>query len=104
MPRMSARPPAAHKRSAHDDTDLLTFSAAADYLNVDESFLRRLLDEGALIARSSGDERVIPRAEIVAYRRRRDAERRAHLEALSRLSEEAGMDDVDYAAIIARTP
>lgn len=104
MPRASMQPSSVSKQPEHDDAELLTLAAAAEYLNVDLRYLLRLVDEGAVIASSRGGEQVIPRPAIVAYRRQRDAERRAHLEEVTRLSEEAGMDDVDYATIIARTP
>ncbi len=88
----------------HDDAEPMTLAAAAEFLGVVPSYLVQLVDEGALTVLIENGERVIPHPVVVAYRRRRDAERRARLEELTRLSEEAGMDDVDYAAIIARTP
>jgi hypothetical protein len=75
---------------------------AAKFLNVGLPYFIGLLDKGAIPTIGTSEDRVVRRADVVAYRRERDAQRRAHLEELVRLSEEAGMDDVDYAAIIRR--
>lgn len=102
MPRSSVRPTPVGERPEHDKAKSLTLAAAADFLGVTQSYLLHLVEEGTLTAAIESGERVIPRPVIIAYQRRRDAERRAHLDELIRLSEEAGMDDVDYAAIITR--
>jgi excisionase family DNA binding protein len=89
---------------ADGEGGFVSIAVAAELLNVDQSYLNRLLNEGSIPVVNRGGERMVRRLDILEYRRTRDVQRRAHLEELVRLSEEAGMDDVDYAAIIRREP
>jgi excisionase family DNA binding protein len=70
----------------------MTTQEAADLLNISCQHLVELLEVGELpYTRSNADEH--PRllaADILAYKQRRDAERRTALRELTRMSEDAG--------------
>ena len=72
------------------DHDLLTTSAAADLLNVSHEFLLELVRGGRIQVVRHGGEDVIPRADLLAYRRERDDERQRKLVDLVEISEDAG--------------
>jgi excisionase family DNA binding protein len=70
---------------------LLTTQQACDLLNVSHPYLIRLLDQGAIPHTRTGAHRRIRAADVLAYMRRRDAERGEALDALSRMSQEFGL-------------
>jgi excisionase family DNA binding protein len=80
--------------------DTLTLKAAADLLNIDRSVLVRLLDAGTIPFTGTGTRRHIRRDHLLTYKRERDAARREGLRALTRMGEEAGMDDADYRVLL----
>lgn len=70
--------------------DALSIETAAHHLNVGRDYLVRLLDEGQIPFTGGGDSRLMPKADLLAFKARRDAGRREGLQELTRLSEEAG--------------
>lgn len=68
----------------------LTTQQAALLLNVSRQYLVRLLDQGVLPYRKTGKHRRLRVEDVLAYRERRDRERRADLDELSRYTEEIG--------------
>lgn len=68
----------------------LTTQQAADLLNVSRQYLVRLLDEGVLPHTKTGKHRRLKIEEVLAYKERRSAKRRAGLRKLSELTQEFG--------------
>lgn len=71
----------------------LTTDQAANLLNVPEWYLRQLLDEGAIPFTTTGTYRRVPFGDLMAFKARRDAERREGLAELTRMSQEMGLYD-----------
>jgi excisionase family DNA binding protein len=69
----------------------MTPQQAADLLNVSRAYVQRLLDEGVLPSVTAGRRCRIPLDDLLTYKRRRDAERRAALRELTQLSDELGL-------------
>lgn len=68
----------------------LTTQQAADMLNVSRQYLARLLDENKIPSRRIGTHRRVQAADILTFKRKRDAERRKALRKLTQLTEELG--------------
>jgi excisionase family DNA binding protein len=68
----------------------VTTQQAADILNVSRQYLVRLLDEGRIAFRKTGKHRRLRIEDVLAFKEGRDAERRAGLRKLSRMTEEFG--------------
>lgn len=68
----------------------LTTQQAADLLNVSRQYLVRLLDEGSIAFRKTGKHRRLRIEDVLAFKQKRDADRRAGLRELSRLTQELG--------------
>jgi excisionase family DNA binding protein len=69
----------------------LTTQQAADLLGMSRPYLKRLLDQGAIPYYRVGTHRRLRFADVMAYRERRDTERRTQMEDLIALSEEMGV-------------
>ncbi len=70
----------------------LTTQEAADLLNVSRPYLIGLIDQGALpCTRTAGHHRRLRLADVLAYKRARDTERRAALDEMSAESERLGL-------------
>jgi excisionase family DNA binding protein len=69
---------------------LLTTQQAADLLNVSRPHLIKLLEQNAIPYSMTGSHRRIRFDDLIAYKRRRDAERRKGLALLTQLGEEMG--------------
>jgi excisionase family DNA binding protein len=69
----------------------MTTQEAADVLNVSRPYLIQMLDRGEMPYTRIGTHRRIRFEDVVAYKRRRDAERRKHLDTLVDISEDLGL-------------
>ena len=69
---------------------LVTTQQAANILNVSRQYLVRLLEEGKLPYGKTGKHRRLRIEDVLAYKERRDKDRRAGLRNLSRLTQEFG--------------
>ena len=76
-------------------TQLMTTQQAADFLNVSHSYLAKLLDQGDIpsLPGASGRSRLVYTQDIVAYKQRRDAQRRQHLSELTAFLQDEGFYD-----------
>jgi excisionase family DNA binding protein len=68
----------------------LTTQQAADILNVSRQYLVRLLDDGRIPFTKTGKHRRVRIEDVLAFKERRDRERKASLDELTRISEELG--------------
>lgn len=68
----------------------LTTQQAADILNVSRQYLVRLLDEGRIRYKKTGKHRRVRIEDVLAFKKKRDKERKAALDELTQLSEELG--------------
>jgi excisionase family DNA binding protein len=68
----------------------MTTQQAADILNVSRQYLVRLLDGGRISYTKTGKHRRLRIEDVLAFKERRDEERRSSLEELTRASEELG--------------
>lgn len=88
---------AAQPAPAASDPDALTVAEGAELLGITYPHLTQLLNLGAIPAYGEGDERRVRRDELLAYKRERDR-KRVHLDNLTRMSIEEGLDKIDYRA------
>jgi excisionase family DNA binding protein len=68
----------------------VTTQQAADLLNVSRQYLVRLLDEGRVPFRKTGKHRRLRVEDVLAFKAKRDKDRRAGLRDLSRMTQEFG--------------
>jgi excisionase family DNA binding protein len=68
----------------------VTTQQAANLLNVSRQYLVRLLDEGGIAYRKTGKHRRLRIEDVLAFKEKRDKDRRAGLRELSQLSQEFG--------------
>lgn len=75
----------------------LTTQQAADLLNVSRQYLVRLLDEGRIACRKTGKHRRLRVEDVLAWKAKRDKDRRAGLRELSQLTQDFGGYDAEEA-------
>ena len=73
----------------------LTTQQSAELLNVSRQYVVRLVDEGKLPAAKTGTHRRLRLADVLAYKSVRDAERREALNEIVRISQEAGLYELE---------
>ncbi len=84
--------------------DRLSMQEAADFLMEDVDAVEGLLaDAGVSLAHASGAT-YVARRDLEDYRERDHAARRAGVREITRLSIEAGLDDLDYAPLYEDRP
>jgi len=71
-------------------TTEITTLQAANLLNVSHEYLVRLLDEGRIQARKTGEHCRLRVEDVLAFKEQRDNDRRAGLRELTRMTEEFG--------------
>ncbi len=86
------------------DAEHLALQEASDLLNEDRLYVAQLLDEGAIPSVGEGQQRQILRDDLLAYKQARDAIRARALDNLSLLSQEAGLDQIDFVTYRANLP
>jgi excisionase family DNA binding protein len=77
--------------SVNEALDEVTPNEAAEFLNVSQPFIAKLMDEGVLTYRQVGSHRRIPYADLAAYRERERARARKAMQRLTRESEDLGL-------------
>jgi excisionase family DNA binding protein len=75
--------------------ETLTTQEAADILNVSRPYIVKLLEQGEIPFQRLTTHRRIKIDDLLAYKRRRDDERRRHLAELAQMSDELGLYDVE---------
>jgi len=73
----------------------VTTQQAADLLNVSRQYLVRLLDEGRIPFRKTGKHRRLQIEDVLAFKEKRDKDRRAGLRELSQMTQDFGGYDSD---------
>ena len=73
----------------------ITTQQAADLLNVSRQYLVRLLDEGRIAFRRTGKHRRLRIEDVLAFKDKRDKDRRAGLRELSQVTQESGGYDAE---------
>lgn len=73
----------------------VTTQQAADLLNVSRQYLVRLLNEGRIPFRKTGKHRRLQIEDVLAFKEKRDKDRRAGLRELSQMTQEFGGYDSD---------
>ena len=68
----------------------VTTQQAADLLNVSRQYLVRLLDDGRIPFRKTGKHRRLRIEDVLAFKEKRDKDRRAGLRELSQMTQEFG--------------
>ena len=71
----------------------LTLAQAAELLNVQLHFVEKIADTGALPSHTVGTHRRVALGDLLTYKRRRDARRRAALRRLGREAQRLGIYD-----------
>ncbi|PYV78039.1 MAG: DNA-binding protein [Acidobacteria bacterium] len=75
------------------DNQAVTTQRAADILGVSRPFFVKLLETGAMAYHRVGNQRRVYLRDVLAYAQKRDEERQAALDRLSRAAVEAGLYD-----------
>ena len=73
----------------------VTTQQAADLLNVSRQYLVRLLDDGRIPFRKTGKHRRLRIEDVLAFKEKRDKDRRAGLRELSQMTQEFGGYDAE---------
>lgn len=71
----------------------LTPRQTAEILGVSRPVVMQLLKKGVIASRTVGTHHRIPLEDVLAYKRKRDVERRRELDLLARKSEEMGLHE-----------
>lgn len=77
------------------DEQNITIEQAAETLKVSIRYVVQLLDEGQLPYHEVGSNRRIRLSDLMEYKKKRDAARRKAMEELYRISEEAGLYNIN---------